>query len=121
MQHLERGGVNAAPFSSSVSERGRWITQTWPCASTVMPPTWPRIQLFGSGFGQEGSTANVGMSPAYDGAGAVTSMAAAKQAEMALQRCWRARLRVGVMSASRCFYWRAVPLGGQSIAGRKEC
>ena len=27
-----------------------------------MPPTWPRIQLFGSGFGQDGSTAKVGIS-----------------------------------------------------------
>ena len=33
-------------------------------ASAVMPPTWPMIQLFGSGFGQEASTAKVGMSPA---------------------------------------------------------
>src|SRR5271169_256658 len=26
-----------------------------------MPPTWPRIQLFGSGFGQYGSTRNAGL------------------------------------------------------------
>ena len=84
-QHFERGGVSAAPFSSSVSERGRWITQIWPCASTVMPPTWPRIQLFGSGFGQDASTAKVGMSPACDGgAASAISMAAVKQAEMVL-------------------------------------
>ena len=31
-QHFERGGFSAAPFSSSVSERGRWITQIWPFA-----------------------------------------------------------------------------------------
>jgi hypothetical protein len=30
-----------------------------------MPPTWPMVQLFGSGFGQDASTANVGMSPAW--------------------------------------------------------
>ena len=29
-----------------------------------MPPTWPMIQLFGSGFGQDASTAKVGTSPA---------------------------------------------------------
>src|SRR4030095_6141656 len=116
-QHFERGGVRAAPFSSSVSERGRWITQIWPCASTVMPPTWPRIQLFGSGFGQDASTAKVGMSPACEPAGAAISIAAVKQAEMALERCWRARLRVGVMSASRWFFlagypaWEAVNRG----------
>src|SRR5689334_21115665 len=62
MQHFERGGLRLAPFSSSVSERGRWITQIWPCQSTVMPPTWPRIQLFGSCLGQLGSTAKVGIS-----------------------------------------------------------
>ena len=69
MQHFERGGVNVAPFSSSVSERGRWIIQICPCESTVMPPTWPRIQLFGSGFGQDGSTANLGISLARVSAG----------------------------------------------------
>src|ERR1700733_6115498 len=26
-----------------------------------MPPTWPRIQLLGSGFGQYGSTRNAGL------------------------------------------------------------
>jgi hypothetical protein len=60
-QHFERGGVSAAPFSSSVSERGRWNTQILSCASIAMPPTWPRIQLFGSGFGQNGSTRNAGL------------------------------------------------------------
>src|SRR6202044_434868 len=60
-QHFERGGLNVAPFSSSVSERGRWNTQILSCASIAMPPTWPRIQLFGSGFGQYGSTRNAGL------------------------------------------------------------
>src|SRR5277367_4793595 len=60
-QHFERGGLSAAPFSSSVRERGRWNTQILSCASIVMPPTWPRIQLFGNGFGQYGSTRNAGL------------------------------------------------------------
>src|SRR5579863_2663008 len=51
-QHFERGGLSVAPFSSSVSERGRWNTQILSEASTEMPPIWPRIQLFGNGFGQ---------------------------------------------------------------------
>jgi hypothetical protein len=38
-QHFERGGVSDAPFSSSVSERGRWKTQMFPFESVVMPPT----------------------------------------------------------------------------------
>src|SRR4029077_20944116 len=60
-QHLARGGSNAAALSSSVSERGRWNTQILSCASTEMPPTWPRIQLLGSGRGQYGSTRNAGL------------------------------------------------------------
>jgi hypothetical protein len=73
--------------------------------------------LFGSGFGQDASTAKVGISPACEEAGAATSIAVVKQAEMALQRFWRARLRVGVIGASRCFFlagypaWEAVNLG----------
>ena len=63
-QHFERAGVSVAAFSPSVSERGRWTTQIWPCQSTVMPPIWPMIQLFGNCFGQEASTAKVGTSPA---------------------------------------------------------
>jgi hypothetical protein len=61
---FERGGLSVAPFSSLVSERGRWITQICPCQSTVMPPIWPMIQLLGRGFGQEASTVKVGISPA---------------------------------------------------------
>jgi hypothetical protein len=75
-QHFERGGLRLAPFSSSVSERGRWITQIWPCQSTVMPPTWPRIQLLGSCFGQEASTAKVGISAALAGPGDPKAIAA---------------------------------------------
>jgi len=49
-----------------------------------MPPTWPMVQLFGSGFGQEASTAKVGMSPAWAAgvnAGAAIRVAAAMQAK----------------------------------------
>jgi hypothetical protein len=60
MQHLERGGSSVAPFSSGVTERGRWNTQMSSFLSMNMPPTWPMIQLLGSGFGQNGSTLNVG-------------------------------------------------------------
>src|SRR5262249_12413777 len=61
-QHLVRGGVNDAAFSSSVSVRGRWLTQTLSCASTATPAACPMIQLLGSGFGQDASTWNLGKS-----------------------------------------------------------
>src|SRR6516162_6906661 len=35
----------------------RVTTKTWSFASMQVPPTWPRIQPFGSGFGQFGSAA----------------------------------------------------------------
>src|SRR5580704_1892632 len=63
-QHWETGGDCAAPASSLVSERGRCSTQMWSCASTVIPPIWPMIQLLGSCLGQEGSTLNSGPSAA---------------------------------------------------------
>src|SRR5437879_2198677 len=112
MQHFDRGGVSAAPFSSSVNERGRWMTQIWPCASTVMPPTWPRIQLFGSGFGQDASTANVGMSPASAGcesADAPISNVAVRKAKAALERLKRARSSTDIMVASPLCSWRGFP------------
>ena len=56
MQHSLSGGVCAAPRSSTVMVRGRWITQTWSRASTATPAAWPMPQRFGSGFGQNGST-----------------------------------------------------------------
>ena len=121
-QHFERGGFSAAPFSSSVSERGRWITQIWPCASTVMPPTWPRIQLFGSGFGQDASTAKVGMSPACAGGSRALpiSMAAVKQAEMVLRKdVGRARVRRRRHGCLPMIFLGGLSrLRGQSIAGR---
>ena len=120
-QHFERGGVNAAPFSSSVSERGRWMTQMWPCASTVMPPTWPRIQLFGSVFGHDGSTAKVGISPACavrESPGEPINRAAAMYVETALERLARAGIErargcIGVMAFSRIFLLRIFPIDGE--------
>src|SRR5665647_62331 len=83
-QHLLRGGLKVAAFSSSVSERGRWITQTWSCASTATPAAWPMIQLLGSVFGQAGSTAKWGTSAARVAAigKAAPSNTAAMLAEM---------------------------------------
>src|SRR5690242_10331077 len=63
-QHFDCGGFCAAPASSLVSERGRWLIQIWSCASMVMPPTCPMIQLLGSALGQKGSTLKVGPSAA---------------------------------------------------------
>src|SRR4051794_23403228 len=104
MQHFERGGLRVAPFSSSVSERGRWITQIWPCQSTVMPPTWPRIQLLGSGFGQAASTAKLGTSPAVavrDSVSAPIEATAAIQNETALTtRFERTQDRTGITGTS---------------------
>src|SRR5712664_2497507 len=65
-QHLLRGGLSVAPFSSSVSERGRCSTQTWSFESTATLATWPKIQLLGSGLGQKGSTWNCGGSAAME-------------------------------------------------------
>src|SRR5262245_49943198 len=59
-QHRERLGVAVAPLSASFSERGRWKTQMWSWASTVMPPIWPMTQLLGSCFGHDASTLNCG-------------------------------------------------------------
>src|SRR3954462_6099006 len=59
------------------------------------------------------------MSAACEEADAATSIAAVKQAEMALQRFWRARLRIGVIGASRCFFLAGYPAweGSQSRWG----
>src|SRR5450432_4287230 len=126
MQHFERGGVSAAPFSSSVNERGRWNTQMCPCGSAVMPPTWPMIQLFGSGFGQDASTANFGTSPARAALGIAAtpiSMAAVMLAKIVRTRFFtagieRARFCIGMMAASLDFLGGFFPLGRQSIAGK---
>src|SRR6266576_6097532 len=65
-QHLLRGGLSVAPFSSSVRERGRCRTQTWSFESVATLATWPKIQLLGSGLGQNGSTWNCGGSAATE-------------------------------------------------------
>src|SRR5262245_34674196 len=46
------GGVFSAPGWLL----GRCVTHTLSCESTPMPTTLPNIQLFGSSFGQNGST-----------------------------------------------------------------
>ena len=95
------------------------MTQMWPCASTVMPPTWPRIQLFGSGFGHDASTAKVGISPARavrESAAEPTSRAAAMHMETVLERLARverARVGIGVMAFSRIFLLRIFPIDGE--------
>src|SRR4051794_32817213 len=95
----------------------------WPCASVLMPPTWPMIQLFGSGFGQDASTAKVGTSPAIAApvsAGRPISAAAAMQAEMArffAADIARARF-IGMRVASLDFIGGFFPLGVQLIAGK---
>jgi hypothetical protein len=53
-------GAVEARFSRASSALGRWLIQMWSCASTVMPPMVPMIQLLGSAFGQLGSTSNFG-------------------------------------------------------------
>src|SRR5215470_14748146 len=69
-----------ARFSRASSELGRWLIQIWSCASTVMPPMVPMIQLLGSVCGQFGSTWNRGTFCAATSAGVETAMAAASSA-----------------------------------------
>src|SRR5712671_1705502 len=59
-QHFAVGGLVAASRSPRVRLLGRWMIQTWSRSSTAMPPTCPSVQLFGNGFGQNGSTSNFG-------------------------------------------------------------
>src|ERR1700760_906116 len=96
------------------------MTHMCPFESTVMPPTWPMIQLFGSGFGQEASTAKVGTSPARAGGGSAPRDIAEMQSESvpAKRASAQARTGVGVIESSHCFYARLWPLATQSIAGR---
>ena len=99
-QHLERGGASAAPFSSSVSERGRWNTQMLSWASTVMPPIWPRIQLLGSGFGHCESTLSPGPS-AFDASGARSKAANARAAQVSARAMIIEVLRAACCSVIR--------------------
>src|SRR5215475_5802459 len=48
-------------FSSSVISR-RLTTKIWSCAPRQTPPSWPVIQSFGSGFGQDASITKLGAS-----------------------------------------------------------
>src|SRR5213075_793055 len=82
-QHFTFGAVEAR-FSRASSALGRWLIQMWSCASTVMPPIVPMIQLLGSGSGQVGSTWNFGGS-----ARAGRSSAAATRPVIAILRPMR--------------------------------
>src|ERR1700745_4207630 len=66
-QHFTFGAV-VARFSRASRPLGRWLIQTWSCASTVMPPMVPMIQFDGSVCGQVGSTSNFGTFCAAAGA-----------------------------------------------------
>ena len=52
MQPVELAGLNSPAL------QGRWMIQTLSSLSTDWPATCPKIQLSGSGCGQNGSTAN---------------------------------------------------------------
>ena len=60
LQHLTLGVVEAR-FSRASRVPGRWLTQMWSCASTKIPPIWPKIHWFGSVFGHDGSIWNFGI------------------------------------------------------------
>src|SRR5580704_9195409 len=59
-QHFDSGGLCSAARSRGLSDPGRWTIQTRSNRSTVMPATWPIIQLFGKGLGHSASTWNCG-------------------------------------------------------------
>src|SRR6516162_7598792 len=77
MQHLASGGFCSAARSRGVSESGRCTTQMRSYLSVAMPETWPRIQLLGSGLGQNGSTWNWGSGVWADAALTVSAVVAA--------------------------------------------
>src|SRR5271168_440371 len=54
------GGVSSASSSMSVRSFGRSYTQTLSSLSTANPVTPPIFHLFGRGFGQSGSSLNLG-------------------------------------------------------------
>src|SRR5262249_10681191 len=64
---LEDGRRRRAAFSRGRATKvaGRCTIQMRSSLSTARPATWPRIQFFGSGFGQNGSTWNFGISAAH--------------------------------------------------------
>src|SRR5687767_14945975 len=59
-QHSPNGGFCTSPSSSSVRVSGRCVTQTCCRESTYTPVMDPKIQLFGSSRGHDGSTRNCG-------------------------------------------------------------
>src|SRR6185437_16153701 len=59
-QHVLRGGLSDAPFSSSVSLRGHCSTQTWSWESTATLATCPNSQLLGNSLGHDASIWNCG-------------------------------------------------------------
>src|SRR5690348_5614001 len=75
-QHVLRGGLSVAPFSSSVRVRGRCRTQTWSLESTATLATWPNSQLLGNGLGHDASTWNCGTVWAESGEAASSKAAA---------------------------------------------
>src|SRR6185312_15455746 len=75
-QHLLRGGLSDAPFSSSVSVRGRCSTQTWSWESTATLATCPNSQLLGNGLGHDASIWNCGTVWAESGEAASSKAAA---------------------------------------------
>src|SRR5579871_4850091 len=85
-----------------------------------MPPICPRIQLFGSCFGQEASTAKVGTSPAEAAWGRALNEMAAMQRERALAKrvSARARFDVGVIMPPMIFDCDLQSLG--SAVNREE-
>src|SRR5258708_802887 len=80
-QHFTFEAVDAR-FSRASSELGRWLIQIWSCASTVMPPMVPMIQLLGSVCGQVGSTSNLGT--VWAAAGASMASAAKQRSDRLL-------------------------------------
>src|ERR1700753_4213839 len=107
------------------------MTQMCPWESTVMPPTWPRIQLFGNGFGQDASTVNLGISLASvvcDSAGEAIDANAMMAAETSpkgenarkmpeAKGLERPRSDVGIMASSRIFAPGFLPASRASRMG----
>src|SRR5688500_4063731 len=76
MQQSVRGGLVDAPFSSGLIWRERLNTHTWSFRSTASVGTCCMIHLFGSGFGQNGSTLYSGGACALDNGPASSTQAA---------------------------------------------
>ena len=119
MQHFERGGLSAAPFSSSVSERGRWMTQMWSCvvdgdAADLAEDPVVRQRFWPGRVDREGRD----VAGVRRDAACAMSMATAKQVEMALQRFWRARCTRRRHGGLPMFFLAGCPAWRQSIVER---